>query len=150
MFKVNTQLLNEAFVLFWYFLHNDSLEYKQSTLNTGFLISSHTFSFFLAFDFCRFCVVTRFFHPSHNGQWPPTSKDILSQILSITFIFLEEPLFPFLMLSAKQGNYLVPFVKRLWYDAVLDWGLNPGPPTLDASTLTTRLSRRRYWFHLIR
>ena len=25
--------------------------------------------------------------------------------------------------------------KRLWYDAVLDWGLNPGPPGLEASTL---------------
>ena len=23
----------------------------------------------------------------------------------------------------------------LWYDAVLDWGLNPGPPALEASTL---------------
>ena len=43
--------------------------------------------FFLAFDFCRFCVVIRFFHPRHNGQWPPTLKDFLSQILSITFIF---------------------------------------------------------------
>ena len=41
----------------------------------------------LAFDFCRFCVVIRFFHPRHNGQWPPTSKDFLFQILSITFIF---------------------------------------------------------------
>jgi len=27
------------------------------------------------------------------------------------------------MLSAKQGNYLVPFLKRLWYDAVFDWDL---------------------------
>ena len=24
---------------------------------------------------------------------------------------------------------------RLWYDAVLDWILNPGPPALEASTL---------------
>ena len=30
---------------------------------------------------------------------------------------------------------LVPFLLRLWYDAVLDWGLNPGPPALEASTL---------------
>ena len=49
----------------------------------------NTHLFFLAFDFCRFCVVIRFFHPRHNGQWPPTSKDFLSQILSITFIFLS-------------------------------------------------------------
>ena len=64
---------------------------------------------------------------------------------------------------------LVSFSKRLWYDTVLDWGLNPWPPALEASTLplgyrgggpwlgiepvtsrirspysTTRLSRRRY------
>ena len=44
---------------------------------------------FLAFDFCLFCVVIRFFHPRHKGQWPPTSKDFLSQIVSITFIFLS-------------------------------------------------------------
>jgi len=30
-----------------------------------------------------------FFHPRQNGQWHPTSKDFLSQILSITFIFLS-------------------------------------------------------------
>ena len=38
-------------------------------------------------------------------------------------------------MSAKQGNYLVPFLYGLWYDVVLDWGLNPGPPALDTSTL---------------
>ena len=30
---------------------------------------------------------------------------------------------------------LVPFLKRLWYDAILDWGLNPAPPAREASTL---------------
>ena len=30
---------------------------------------------FLAFDFCRFCVVIVCFHPRHNGQLPPTAKD---------------------------------------------------------------------------
>ena len=29
------------------------------------------------------------YHPHHNGQWPPSSKDFLPQILSITFIFLS-------------------------------------------------------------
>ena len=47
-------------------------------------------------------------------EWPPTSKDFLSQIVSITFIFpiliLEkEPAFPILMFSAKQGNYWYHF-----------------------------------------
>ena len=46
------------------------------------------------------------------------------------------------MLSAKQGNYwyqtrepLLPFIYCLWYDVVLDWRLNPGPPALEATTL---------------
>ena len=44
------------------------------------------------------------------------------------------------MFSAKQGHYWYYFynvfgMMRLWYDAVLDWGLNPGPPALEASTL---------------
>jgi len=34
---------------------------------------------FLAFDCCRFCVVIRFFHPHHNGQWPPISKDFYTR-----------------------------------------------------------------------
>ena len=33
----------------------------------------------------RYCVVFRFVHPRHNGQWLPTSKGFPSQILSITF-----------------------------------------------------------------
>ena len=36
------------------------------------------------------------------------------------------------MLSAKQGNYGYHFYN---VDAVFDWGLNPGPPALDGSTL---------------
>jgi len=38
---------------------------------------------FLAFDFCQFCVLNWFFHPHHNSQWPLTSKNFLSQIVSI-------------------------------------------------------------------
>ena len=49
-------------------------------------------------------------------------------------ILEKEPVFPFVMFSAKQ-EYLVPFLQRLWYDAVLDWGLNTGPPALEVSTV---------------
>ena len=48
--------------------------------------------YFLIFFSVRLLPVLRghsVFHPRHNGQWPPTSKDFLSQILSITFIFLS-------------------------------------------------------------
>ena len=34
---------------------------------------------FLAFDYCRFCLVIRFFHPRHNGHRPQTSKDFYTR-----------------------------------------------------------------------
>ena len=51
-------------------------------------------------------------------------------------ILEKEPVFPFLMFSAKQGNY--------WYHlynvfgmtrSLTGWGLNPVPPALEASTV---------------
>ena len=51
------------------------------------------FCCFLAFDFCRFCVVIRFFYPHHNGQWPPTSKDFLPDFIHYIY-------FPILILSS--------------------------------------------------
>ena len=96
---------------------------------------------FLAFDFCQFCVVIRFFHPRHNGQWLPTSKDFLSQILSITFLkksYLnssERAGISLLMLIAKQGNYWYHFYNVFGMTRSLTEGLNPGPPALEASTL---------------
>ena len=70
---------------------------------------------FFSLRLCRFCVVIRVFHPRpHNGQWPPTSMDFLSQILSITFnfpilILKKTPVFSFFMFCAKQGNYWYHF-----------------------------------------
>ena len=67
--------------------------------------------FFLAFDFCRFCVVIWFFHPRDNGQWPPTSKDFLYQILSITFI---SQYFPFeCSVLNKETTYQSVFALRV-------------------------------------
>ena len=81
-------------------------------ITTSSLISSF-FVCFLAFDFCRFCVAIRFFHPRHNGQWPPTSKDFYPRFYPLhfcpIFILEKEPVFPFLMFIAKQGNYWYHF-----------------------------------------
>ena len=65
---------------------------------------------FLAFDFCRSAWFFRFIHPRHIGQWPPTSKgfsipDFIHYIYFPILILEKEPVFPFLMFSAKQGNY---------------------------------------------
>jgi len=64
-------------------------------------------------------MVIRFIYPRHNGQCPPTSKDFLSKPDFIHYIYFpilileKEPVFPFLILSAKQGNYWYHFHKVL-------------------------------------
>ena len=71
--------------------------------------------FFLAFDFCRFCVVIWFFHPRNNGQWPPTLKDFYTRSYPLHYFLIlileKEPVFPFSMFSAKQGHYWYHFYK---------------------------------------
>ena len=77
------------------------------------------FFIFLRFDICRFCVVIRIYHPRQNGQCILDFEGFLSQILSITLNFLtilvleKEPVFPFLMSSAKQGHYWYYFITSL-------------------------------------
>ena len=49
----------------------------------------------------------RVFHPRQNGQWPTTSQvfsipDFIHYIFCSIFILQKEPVFTFLMLSAKQ------------------------------------------------
>ena len=53
----------------------------------------------------------------------------------LILILEKESVFPFSMFSAKQWHYWYHFYKVFGYDAVLNWGLNPGPPALDPSTL---------------
>ena len=65
----------------------------------GFVFCLCFWVFFLAFDFCRFCVVIRFFHPHHNSQWPLTSKDFYTR---------SYPLHYFLILILEKSQYF-PF-----------------------------------------
>ena len=67
-------------------------------------------------------------------------KGFLSPISSITFLsYLKSSerasISFFIVECPKIWELLVPFLYCLWYDAVLDWGLNPGPPALEDSTL---------------
>ena len=77
------------------------------------------YTLFLTFDFCRSCVVIRGFHPRHNGQWPPTSKDFYTRSYSLQYFLIlileKEPVFPVSMLSAKQRNY--------WYHSYNGFGM---------------------------
>ena len=105
------------------------------------------FCCFLAFDFRRFCVVIRFFHPRHNGQRPPTSKDFYTRSYPLHYFLIliceKEPVFPFLMLSAKQGTTGTIFITFLVWRG--PWfGIEPGTSRTRSQYSTTRLSRRRY------
>jgi len=103
------------------------------------LLSTCQVFYFFCFS-VRLLSVLRDHSVCSSAPQRPTTSDFegfLSQILSITFfvlsfIFQKEPVFPFLLLSAKQGNYWYQFVYNVFgmMRSVLDWGLNPGPPTL--------------------
>ena len=47
----------------------------------------------------------------------------------------KEPVFPFLMFSAEQGNYWYHFYNVFGMTRSIVGGLNPGSPALEASTL---------------
>ena len=127
----------------------------------------------LAFDFCRFCVIIRVvFIPATTANDLRLLRnfipDFIHYIVCPIFILQKELVFPFLMLSAKQGTTGTLFITSLvWRGPWL--GIEPGPPTLEASTLplgyrgggpwlriepgtshtrsqhsTTRLSRRQF------
>ena len=72
------------------------------------------FLFFLVFDFCRFCVIIRFFHPRLKGQWPPTSKDFYTRSYPLhLFSYLSSweraSIFPFQCWVLNKGNYWYHF-----------------------------------------
>ena len=75
------------------------------------------FNFFNFFFFSvRLLSVVRghwFFHPRHNGQWPPTSKDFYTRSYTLHYFlilfFRKSQYLPCSMLSAKQGHYWYHF-----------------------------------------
>ena len=107
-----------------------------------FIIQYIFLFFILAFDFCWFCMVIRFFHPCHNGQWPPTSQDFLYQILSITFISYLNSWERASISALKKGTTGTIFVTSLvWRGPWL--GIEPGTSRTRSQHYTTKLSRRR-------
>ena len=66
---------------------------------------------FLAFDFCRFCVVIRFFYPATTANELSLRRISIPDLIHYIIILIleKEPVFPFSMFSAKQGNYWYHF-----------------------------------------
>ena len=66
-------------------------------------------------------------------------KGFVSHILSITFLSypnsLERASVSIFKVECRTRELLKPFLHRLWYDVVLDWGLDLERPELEASTL---------------
>ena len=100
---------------------------KQNKKTTYIQSSKCFLCVFLAFDFCQFCMVIRFFHPRHNDLW-------LRRIFYPRFYPLH--FFPYLnsserarisllMLSAKQGNYWYHFYYVFGMTRSLS-GIEPG------------------------
>ena len=87
----------------------------------------HVFIYFLAFDFSIPATTVndlrlrRIFYPRfYPLQF--VSYLISTEKVSISLFNVE----------CQTRALLVPLLYRLCYDAVLDWGVNPGPPALEA------------------
>ena len=101
------------------------------------LVSVVLLLFLLAFDFCLFCVVIRFFHPRHMTS---DLEGFLYQILSITlFSYLNSweraSIFPFecwVLNKSTTGTIFITYL--VWRGPWL--GIEPGLPALEASTLS--------------
>ena len=79
---------------------------------------------YFSFDFYRFCVVIRVFHPRQNSQWPSTSKDFLNS---------------WERASAKQGNYWYHFYFITSLVLRGPWlGIEPGTSCTRSQHYTTR------------
>ena len=67
--------------------------------------------YFLAFDWCRFCVVIRFFIPTTTANDVRLRRIFYPRFYPLHLILIldKERVFPSSMLSAKQGNYWYHF-----------------------------------------
>ena len=95
---------------------------------------------------CRFCVVIRFVHPRHNGQWPPISKDFYTRSYPLHYFLIlileKEPVFPSQCWVLNKGTTGTIFITSLvWRGPWL--GIEPGTSRTRCQHYTTRLSRRR-------
>ena len=101
---------------------------------------------FLAFNFCRFCVVICFFHPRHND--PRLRRisilDFIHYIFSTILILEKEPLFPFFNVECaiRETTGTIFLTSLVWCGP---WPrIEPGTCRTRRQHSTTRLSRRRY------
>ena len=122
-----------------------SLTLTVLTINSNELVTlikdKHMHFLFLVFDFCRFCVVIRFFHPATTANE-----------LRLRTIFYPRfyPLHLFSYLNSWKRASVFPFecsvlnkgttgMTRFWL------GIEPGTSRTQSQHYTTRLSRRRYF-----
>ena len=106
---------------------------------------TRVFLFFLAFDYCRFCVVIRFFHPRHNGLrfrriFYPRFYPL--HLFSYLNSWERASIFPFECSVLNKGTTGTIFITSfVWRGPWL--GIEPGTSRTRSQDYTTRLSRRR-------
>ena len=105
--------------------------------------------FFLAFDFCRFCVVIRFFMPTTTAKMTSDFKrfSIPDFIHYIYFSYLNSwertSIFTFECWVLNKGTTGTIFITSLVWGG--PWlGIEPGTSRTQSQHSTTRLSRRQW------
>ena len=104
--------------------------------------------FFLAFDFCRFCVVTRLFIPATTANDLRLWRIFYTRfyplyLFSYLYSWERASNFPFECPVLNKGTTGTIFITSLvWRGPWL--GIEPGPSRTRSQHYTTRLPRRRY------
>ena len=115
--------------------------FKLCTINK--FVWTWLFFFFFSVQLLSVLRGHSFFHPHHNGQWPPTLKDFYTRSYPLHYFLIlileKEPVFPFSMFSAKQGKYWYHFYNVFGMTRSLtgDWTWDlPHSTTIEEAVMT--------------
>ena len=118
-------------------------------------VQCYDFFIFLAFNFCRFCVVIRFYHPRHNDLRLRRifyTRFYRLHLFSYLNSWERASIFPFNCSVLNKGTTGTIFITSLvWRGPWL--GIEPGTSGTRSQHYTTRLSRGGYviiWVYLYR
>ena len=99
-------------LLYWYVCHC----WTQNIHDNRYWVCVDCIWFLFKFDFLS-CVVIRSFHPCHNGQWPPTSKDFYARSYPLQYVLIlslgKSQYFPFQCWVLTKGTTGTIFITSL-------------------------------------
>ena len=127
----------------------DSIQSHNHITGCSIIYSKTIFIIFFAFDFCRFCMVIRVFHPATTSNDLPLQRIFYPRFYPLhLFSYLNSweraSIFPFKCSVPNKGTTgTILKTSLVWRGPWL--GIEPGTSCTQCQHSTTRLSRRWYF-----